>query len=431
MITQRGWVLAMVLIGLCSFVLVDGVRGAEHEKGFVSLFNGEDLSGWKGDPDLWSVKNGAIHGESTKEHPAKSNTFCIWEGGKLKNFVLKMKVRIQNGNSGIQYRSRLQNKYRAVGYQAEVDNQLGDVGEIYDEGERGHLARVGQFSIMDEDGKKNIVSEVADKEKLVKKGYWKPKKWNDYTIIARGNHLAQYINGYQTIEVIDRDPKGRDLEGILALQIHQGAPMTVEFKDIKLKRLQADFGQARRLFNGKNLEGWTFSSDKLEDTWSVKDGVMHNEGRPRGYIRTKDKFTNYVLRLQFRHLSKGNGGVLLRMHGGDKVWPKSIEAQGMYRNVADIFNIDKFPMKTDPDRTHGRRTAKMHKSNERPMGDWNNYEIVMNGGDLEIYVNRLLQNGATECEEIPGHICLQSEGAKMEFRNIVLIPIEKKNQQKK
>ena len=430
MTMRRRWMLGMSLAVICSFVLADSVSGAKHEQGFVRLFNGKDLSGWKGDKNLWSVKNGAIHGESTKEHPAKGNTFCIWEGGKLKNFVLKMKVRCFNGNSGIQYRSEELKNYRVIGYQAEVDNQLGDVGEIYDEGGRAHLARVGQFSIMDEDGKKNIVSRVADKEKLVQKGYWKPKEWNDYTIIARGNHLAQYVNGYQTIEVIDNDPEARDLEGVLALQIHGGPPMAVEFKDIRLKRVHAEYGHAYRLFNGKNTDGWTFSSDKLEDTWSVKDGVLHNEGRPRGYIRTKDKFTNFVLRLQFRHLSKGNGGVLVRMHGEDKVWPKSIEAQGMINNVADIFNIGSFPMKTDPDRTRGRRTVKMHKSNERPMGEWNNYEIVMNGGELEIYVNRLLQNDATECAEIPGHICLQSEGAKMEFRNIVLIPIKKKEEKK-
>ena len=108
----------------------------------------------------------------------------------------------------------------------------------------------------------------------------------------------------------------------------------------------------------------------------------------------------------------------------DKVWPKSIEAQGQFRAKGDIWNIDNFPMKTDPARTNGRHTVKLHPDNEKPLGGWNDYEMVLKGGDLEIYVNRLLQNTATECDATPGKICFQSEGSEVEFRNIVLIPVE-------
>ena len=111
------------------------------------------------------------------------------------------------------------------------------------------------------------------------------------------------------------------------------------------------------------------------------------------------------------------------MTGPDKVWPKSIEAQGASGNMGDIWNIDNVPMKVDPARTKDRRTVKIHPSNEKPIGQWNEYEIYMNGGDLQIYVNRLLQNYAIECQEVGGKICLQSEGSPKEFRNIVLIPI--------
>jgi len=81
-------------------------------------------------------------------------------------------------------------------------------------------------------------------------------------------------------------------------------------------------------------------------------------------------------------------------------------------------------MKVDPARTKGRRTVKIHPSNEKPIGQWNEYEIYMNGGDLQIYVNCLLQNYATECQELGGKICLQSEGSPKEFRNVVFIPIQ-------
>lgn len=182
-------------------------------------------------------------------------------------------------------------------------------------------------------------------------------------------------------------------------------------------------GEPIKLFNGKNLDGWTFSGDALKDVWSVKDGVMVNSGKPNGYIRTVNDYTSYILKLEFRHITKGNSGVLLRMVGDDKVWPKSIEAQGMYGNVGDMFVIDNFPMKTDPERTSGRRIKKINESNEKPLGEWNQYEIKLDGGNLEIKVNGLLQNTATDCLVTPGKICLQSEGAQMEYRNIILIPI--------
>ncbi len=401
------------------------------EPGFVSIFNGKDLTGWDGDPRLWSVKDDAIRGRTTKENPAYRNSFCIWRAGKLKNFILKIKFRLHNGNSGIQYRSQDLGKWRVGGYQAEVENKPGTVGFLYHERGRGWMVNVGDIMVVDKKGNKIVVGKVADRDELIKTGYYKSKDWNEYTIIARGNHLIHILNGCQTIEMIDNDPNGRAMDGILALQIHTGPPMTVDFKDIRIKHLPDHFGQAKLLFNGKNFEGWTFYPPSLSDAWSVKDGVMLNKGKPAGYIRTtagerrsaKDDYTNYVLRLQFRHLTKGNSGVLLRMVGDDKVWPRSIEAQGQYGHVGDIWNIGKFPMKTDPKRTKGRRTVKMKDSNEKPIGQWNLYEITLDGPELEIKVNDLVQNTAAQCWQTPGKIGIQSEGAQLEFRNIVLIPI--------
>lgn len=418
-------VLVVLAVGIC----VPWALAAEKpaaEPGFESIFNGRDLTGWDGDPRLWSVVDGFIRGQTTPDKPARGNTFCVWRDGKLKNFILKIKFRIHSGNSGIQYRSSEPDKWRIKGYQAEVENNQGKVGFLYHEGGRGWLVNVGDIMVIDKDGKKNVVGKIADQKELIKAGYYKEKDWNEYTIICRGNHVMHLLNGFQTMELIDDDPKGRLMEGLLALQLHAGAPMIVDFKDISIKHLPDHFGETKRLFNGKDLAAWTFSSDANKEAWSVKDGILVNKGRPIGYIRTKADYTNYILRLQWRHLGKGNGGVLLRMVGPDKVWPRSIEAQGQFNAAGDIWNIDNFPMKAAPDRTRGRHTRKMHPSNEKPANDgWNQYEITMDGPKLELKVNELVQNTATECWETPGKIGLQSEGSKMEFRNIVLIPIIK------
>jgi hypothetical protein len=395
------------------------------EEGFVPLFSGKDLAGWDGDPRFWSVQGGAIRGETTAEKVATNNTFLIWKGGTLKDFILKLKFRIQNGNSGVQYRSKDLGNWRVSGYQAEVENAPGKVGFLYDEAARGWLVNVGDTMTIAEDGTKQVTGKTADKDALIKAGYYQDKDWNEYTITARGCHLVHQLNGYTTMELTDLDAKGYHPEGILALQIHSGPPMVVEFKDIQLRAVAAEFGAPIALFNGKDLEGWTFSSDGVKETFGVRDGVIADSGNPAGYIRTIADHTNYALRVQLRHVTEGNSGVLLRMTGPDKVWPKSIEAQGMSRNLGDIWNIDEFPMKTDPGRTSGRHTPKRQASNEHPMGEWNQYDIILDGGVLELRVNGLLQNAATDCQEVAGKICLQSEGAQMEFRNLTLIPIVK------
>jgi hypothetical protein len=428
-VARVAWFLALAAALPATAVSTEQQPASETEKGFVTIFDGHSLDGWDGDPRLWSVVDGAIRGKTTEENPARGNTFCVWREGKLKNFVLKLKFRIQNGNSGVQYRSQESPKWRVGGYQAEVENNPGKVGFLYDERGRKWMVNVGDFMVVERDENdkvlKNVVGKVADVEALKKAGYYKMQDWNEYTIIARGNHLVHLLNGYQTIEMIDNDPTGRALEGILALQIHAGPPMVVEFKDIRIKQLKTDYGEAVRLLGDDTLDGWAFSGEDQKGVWSVKDGVLAVSGNPRGYLRTTEDFTNYVLRMQLRHVTRGNGGVLMRIVGQDKVWPRSMEAQGAAGSIGDFFSIGAFPFKGPPDRTRGRHIRKAHQSNEKPPGEWNQYEITLDGGDLELKVNELVQNTATDCWETPGKIGLQSEGCQMEYRNIVLIPIVK------
>ncbi|MHC5056873.1 MAG: 3-keto-disaccharide hydrolase [Planctomycetota bacterium] len=410
-----------------------GLSDAEAAEGFISLFNGRGLTGWDGHEDFWSVKDGVIRGQTTEEKPTKGKTFLIYRGGPsngvMKDFAVRLRYRMLSGNSGVQYRSFVKdprkNKYRVAGYQAEIRNGPGWDGYLYDEARRGRLVYVGQITEASRDGEKlvkDVFGEVSDKDALVKAGYYRPKEWNDYEIVCRGNHIVHYVNGYQTIELIDKDTQQRTLEGLLALQIHAGAPMTVEFTDIRAKTFKHKYGGAVRLFNGTDLSGWTVKEGE-QSSWGVKGGVMTDSGRPNGFICTDEDYTNFVLRVQVRHLAKANSGVLMRATELDKRWPRSIEAQCKSGSMGDIYRFNGFPIKTDAARSRGSLTRELHPSNEKPMGEWDQYEITLDGGDLELRVNGLLQNTATECEVVPGRVCLQSEGGPLEFRNIILIPI--------
>ena len=219
--------------------------GEPDAEGFISIFNGQDLTNWDGKADFWSVKDGVIHGETTKEKPTRGNTFCIWRGGLIGDCEIQITFRIQNGNSGIQYRSVDCGNNVVGGYQAEVCNSPA-VGFLYHERGRGSLVSVGQKVAIGEDGKKEVVGQLTEAKDHYKS--YKAQDWNDYRIVCQGNHLQHFLNGVQTIDLIDKqldDPKAEkpDLkkgrtEGIFALQIHAGAPMVVEFKDVKLKVLK-------------------------------------------------------------------------------------------------------------------------------------------------------------------------------------------------
>jgi len=211
------------------------------------IFNGEDLAEWDGDPRLWSVKNGVIHGETTVENPAKGNTFIIWKKGETKDFDLRLSFRCNaTNNSGIQYRSKhitddtVQNKWVVRGYQHEIrnENALPNVsGFIYDEGgKRGRLCLVGEKAVWEQDGKKTTTDSLIDESGFQK--LFKLDDWNDVVIVASGNHIQHYLNNRLILDFTDNDPRLALREGILALQLHAGKPMWVEFKNVRIKDLK-------------------------------------------------------------------------------------------------------------------------------------------------------------------------------------------------
>lgn len=207
-----------------------------EDDGFVSIFNGKDLSGWKGRADLWSVEDGAITGRTTQENKIDKNTFLIWQEQQPGNFELRLQFKMQGGNSGIQYRSRVLDEEAFVvgGYQADIDAALTYAGINYEERGRGILALRGQRVTLRGGKAKEVESfgDAAEIGKVIKSG-----EWNDYRVVANGNRLQHYINGTLTAEVIDEDTERRSSEGVIAFQLHVGPPMVVQFKDIRIKQL--------------------------------------------------------------------------------------------------------------------------------------------------------------------------------------------------
>ncbi|MSU36581.1 MAG: DUF1080 domain-containing protein [Pedosphaera sp.] len=230
----------LALAALISLTLTACRSPQKEEKGFVQLFDGKTLKGWTGRPDLWNVRDGAITGETHAVNPLKGNTFLVWTNGTVDNFELRLQYKILNGNSGIQYRSQLQDPDAFVvgGYQADFESGKTYSGILYEERGRGILAQRGQRTHVSEvDGKTkvDVIGSVGDSAAI--QGLIHDADWNSYLVIANGNHLMHFINDKMTVDVVDDQAAKAAKSGILALQIHAGPPMLVQFRNIRLLRL--------------------------------------------------------------------------------------------------------------------------------------------------------------------------------------------------
>jgi len=224
------------------------------EAGFKSLFNGKDLAGWEGNQEFWSARNGAIVGQTTPEKVTKGNTFLFYKDGQPANFELRLSFRLtaQNdknqANSGVQYRSRVIDPAAFVvgGYQADIDSTGKYAGMLYEEKGRGILMgpgekiKIGATSVDPANAKKKktavekLPGATPPAEILAA---YKLGDWNDMVIIAKGNRLQHFLNGKLTADVTDADPTIAPKSGVIGLQLHQGPPMTIEFKNVRLKTL--------------------------------------------------------------------------------------------------------------------------------------------------------------------------------------------------
>jgi hypothetical protein len=461
-------IITILVFGLISAFLIRcdaTVLAGDASQDWVSIFNGKDLTGWDGDPRLWSVKEGVIRGQTTLANPARGNTFLVWRGGKLKDFELKIKFRLQNGNSGIQYRSKEIDKWVVSGYQAEVENNPGKVGFLYHEAGRGWLVNVGDLMVIDERGKKEVISNVSDVDELIKAGYYKDKDWNEYHIIAQDNHLIHYLNGYKTMELIDndritepddlKDRNGAAREGILALQIHAGPPMVVEFKDIFVKHLdEKKYGDAQLVFNGRNLDEWTTKAGSGKgDKWVVGKakvspdnprmlvavdgkGEMINLSPEHGVSRdiySKAKFGDCRIELQVMVPQGSNSGIYVmgeyeiqvldswgrqKIGGGDMgavygASPPKVNASkrpGQWQQYVIDFQAPKFD-------SSGKKTEKA-KLLKVELND-----KTLHKKDLEM--DKQTPGGVLGREEPTGPLMFQGNHGPVAYRNIIVMPLAK------
>lgn len=238
MIARSSTCSALVLLVVAS-LMPTAVLAADDQQGFQSLFDGKTLDGWDGNPQFWSVEGGAITGQTTEEHPTKGNTFLIWRGGKPGNFELRLEYKLRNHNSGIQYRSWEEpdkwGKWVIGGYQADMEGGDNYSGILYGERFRGILAKRGQKTVIGPNHKPRVVETFADSKELQSR--IKKDDWNDYRIVAQGFHFTHYINGYKMSECVDEDVEMRRADGLIALQLHAGPPMKVQFRNIRIKIL--------------------------------------------------------------------------------------------------------------------------------------------------------------------------------------------------
>lgn len=192
--------------------------------------------------------------------------------------------------------------------------------------------------------------------------------------------------------------------------------------------------QTVELFNGRDLAGWTFKltdpNAKMEDVWSVEDGILQCKGKPVGYIRTEADYENYVLTLEWRwppDTKGGNNGVLVHTStpGALGIWPKSIEVQLQRGHAGDFWIIGtELDVENEESRCNGRRHLNLTDDSEKPLGEWNQIKITCKADEIVVKVNGELVNHATNCSVTKGAISLQSEGAPIEYRNIVLTPLK-------
>jgi len=193
----------------------------------------------------------------------------------------------------------------------------------------------------------------------------------------------------------------------------------------------ASLGQEAQLFNGRDLTGWESflveEGARMEDVWSVENGILVGKGEPRGHLHTAKDYESFRLVVEWRWPEEpGNSGVLMRITGEPAMLPNSVEAQLQSGNAGDMYGFQGFKIGGDEERLSeisiGWRLAKIEGA-ENPPGEWNRYEITVDGERITLYVNGTLVNEATGCDVRPGRIGLQSEGGVIHFRTVTLTPL--------
>lgn len=392
---------------------------AERAAGWKSLFDGKTPSAWRAyrKPDFpdkgWIVEGGLLKCTAGGGDIITRDSYSDFE------FAFEFKVS-PKGNSGVMYR---------VAETHDATWKTGPEYQVLDDA--GHAKQPSDWQST---GALYELASPAAEKKVRPVG-----EFNEGRIRVRDNVIQHWLNGLKVVECRMDTPDWRDRinaskfkafdgfgvqpAGHIALQDHGNE---IWYRNLRIRDLAAAPAGEIALFNGRDLDGWSFAPGG-EAPFRVEEGVLICAGEPTGYLRTKAAYKSYILRFDWRWSpvtrKTGNSGVLLRISGEDRVWPRCVEAQLQHERAGDFWNLGGVPMKTDAGRTNGGNT-RARLNAERAPGAWNDYEIVVDGGRIALWVNGELVNEATEVEQMAGPIGFQSEGTEIHFRRIRLIPLE-------
>ncbi len=386
-----------------------------------SLFDGKSTTGWrsfrgKAFPEKgWAIEDGAIR------KIAGAGGGDIVAEGEYEDFDFRFEWKVAPGaNSGVMYR---------VSEEGEWPWRFGPEYQILDDdkhadGKDPKTSAAGCYALYEGVGK--VLKPVGE--------------FNEGRIVVREGKVEHWLNGVRVVsydlnseawkakiagsKFKDMAGFGGKPKGMIALQDHGD---DVWFRNLRIRSFTST--PAKKLFDGRMTRDWTHhlsNGAKAGGTWTVDGDVLVCKGEPAGYVRTTNDYGNFILRLSWRFSpvtkAEGNSGVLFRMTGDDKVWPKSLEAQLHSKDAGDFWLIDGFKLTTDPARTRGINVKKLAMA-ENPPGEWNHYEIEVDGGDVELRINGRVVNSGKDADRTPGKICLQSEGVEIHFKDVSIVPI--------
>jgi hypothetical protein len=411
------------LIAILGYALLAGQTPALRaaEDGFVPLFAGDSLQGWKvsdwsnistpqevqGTP--WRIEKGVLYGLNKRT--------WITSPGEYSDFVLKLESKIGKGaNGGIGLRFPLDGDpaYTAMELQV-VDH------EVYYGGKSAPAQRTA-----------SIYDEIPASPEVTKP----PGQWNAWEITAKGSHVTVVLNGQKVIDAdLSRETKARQQKGPALAQRplkghigFQNLNGEITLRNIMIKKLGAGEEGFVPLFNGKNLDGWV-NVNCAPETWQVKDGIIVCSGIPTGVLRTEKQYENYVLELEWRHMKKGgNAGLFIHsdpLPAPGQPFTRSIEVQIMdgrdtenYTSHGDVFAIHGASMRPDKPHPGGWMRSLPSERQCKPAGQWNHYRLESRDGTVSLAVNGKVVTRGYDLKPRKGYICLESEGSEVHFRNI-------------
>jgi hypothetical protein len=221
---------------------------------------------------------------------------------------------------------------------------------------------------------------------------------------------------------------------LIAVLILVTTPLSAE------EKRTADLREPTELFDGKSLQGWTYflveDGAKMEDVWSVKDGILICKGEPHGFLATEKSYEDFNLVVEWRWApgkEPGNSGVLMRITGEKMMLPNCMEAQLKSGDAGALYGFQGFRIDGPAERkseTKGHKLGgdltglKKLEAAEKDPGQWNRYDIALKGDKVVVKINGKTVNEAHGCDVRSGKIGLQSEGGEVHFRKVTISPIE-------